>query len=219
MWRKLNLFLLVLLAVSLSLSAFPGRTPSIKTESPKLAKPTVIPEPVLQDPVSPAVPEVYLPEAQKPSEENSEAISAMLSELLNSYEKTSKLSSAELEKLLVELKNIQTEAELLSIDAEEKEAAIAELAALNAKQADDLAYLRGAYDKETATKAFATAGAVLGFRDHVPTYGVSGSLGLRLGKGFLIEAGAQYTIGDIKNPIYAPALDNLAITGSIGWEW
>lgn len=90
----------------------------------------------------------------------------------------------------------------------------------NAEQADRLAAIESELKREKGTKFFARVGGVIGFNDLLPTWGVSSSLGVRFGKGFLIEAGAQYMIGDfVSVPTIKPDLDNLQLTASVGWEW
>lgn len=90
----------------------------------------------------------------------------------------------------------------------------------NAEQADRLAEIASALEKERGTKFFARVGGVIGFSDLMPTWGVSTSLGVRFGKGFLVEAGAQYMIGDfVSMPTIKPDLDKLQLTASVGWEW
>lgn len=74
--------------------------------------------------------------------------------------------------------------------------------------------------KEQGTKAFAKLNAVLGFDNDQLTYGIGGALGLRLGKGFMLETGANYMLGKFNElPSLKPNLDNLTMTVGIGWEW
>lgn len=89
----------------------------------------------------------------------------------------------------------------------------------NTSQADEIATLSAQLRKETGTKAYARVGGVLGFDDLMPTYGVTGAIGLRWGGSFLTEVGASYIVGSIVDPLHAFSLDNLQISASIGWEW
>lgn len=93
------------------------------------------------------------------------------------------------------------------------------LANANAKQADDLAFIKGSLKKEQSTKAFAKLNGVLGFEAGLPVYGAGASFGLRFGRGFLVEVGANYLFGSFTQPILNLSLDRLLFTASIGWEW
>ena len=89
----------------------------------------------------------------------------------------------------------------------------------NTSQADEISTLSAQLKKETGTKAYARVGGVLGFDDMMPTYGVTGAIGLRWGGSFLTEVGASYIVGSIVDPLRSFSLDNLQISASIGWEW
>ena len=89
----------------------------------------------------------------------------------------------------------------------------------NTSQADEIATLSEQLRRETGTKAYARVGGVLGFDDLMPTYGVTGAIGLRWGGSFLTEVGASYIVGSIVDPLRSFSLDNLQISASIGWEW
>lgn len=90
----------------------------------------------------------------------------------------------------------------------------------------DLAKKEGEYEevvktlkKEQSSKFFANLGLVLGFQKSTPVYGLSTSIGLRLGKSMTISVGAQYMFGSFSKMVFDKDIDRLAFTGSIGWEW
>ena len=227
--KRLSLCLLVLVLVSCSLWAFPGRKPVTPELAPSVSQEVqeeILPQ--VQEEVKEVVEAPVLPEVEEEthsesmSQENSEAISNELKSLSADLDEKSRISGKTLDDLKATLSLISAGVDAVTADRDELLALYQGQLEANAKQADDLAYLRGAYDKEKKAKAFAKVGAVIGFEEMLPTWGVSASLGARFGKGFLLEAGAQYMIGTFTpgNLIYdTPSLDNLAITTSIGWEW
>ena len=90
----------------------------------------------------------------------------------------------------------------------------------------DLAKKEGEYEevvktlkKEQSSKFFANLGLVLGFQKSTPVYGLSTSIGLRLGKSMTLSVGAQYIFGSFSKMVFDKDIDRLAFTGSIGWEW
>ena len=90
----------------------------------------------------------------------------------------------------------------------------------NVQQADDIARLDAELRKANATKAYARVGGVLGFDSMVPTWGLTGALGIRLGESFLMETGVTYMMGSFTRPLDLQwSLDNLQVSASIGWEW
>lgn len=203
--KVLSMCLVVLLVACSSVWAFPGRTEKMEINPPSPEKDLSVQE--------------SRQLSVKPSENGQEKGLTELSTLLESYGKETRLNRSELEDLVYQLENIKADYELLLVDMDEKDIQIADLKTENAAQADELAYLNGAYDAETSTKAYARIGGVLGFENSIPAFGVSGALGLRFGKGLLTEVGAQYMIGTIKDPVVPFSLDNLTITAGIGWEW
>lgn len=223
MWfsRKYATFFVVLLAVSLSLSAFPSSRKNSEGKIAMQAQETQVEIPqetTAMPPAADTVSEEKLSETVYATEPK--ATLKTLSELSTTYSEETRLDKAQLEDLKDKLVLIQDDVRLMIADSIETEAKLAEVEKLNAQQADDLAYLRGAYDKETSTKAMAEVGAVLGFEDNEPVWGVSGAIGARFGKGFIAKLGAQYIIGDFESvPSLDPNLDRLTLTSSIGWEW
>lgn len=89
----------------------------------------------------------------------------------------------------------------------------------NAEQADELAYTKGKYDEATGSKFVTRLTALMGFKDGSISYGAGASMGVRFGKHFIVDIGANYILGTMNNLIEKPSLDNLQIVAGIGWEW
>ena len=92
---------------------------------------------------------------------------------------------------------------------------IDELEAVNADQADTIA-------RETGSKAYARLTSSIGFEDGLtsPSLWLGGAVGARLGSGLLVDVGAEYKVAGF-GPL-APVgagVENLRLTASIGWEW
>lgn len=84
----------------------------------------------------------------------------------------------------------------------------------NSKQAVRISQLEG----EAKTKAYIKLNTVLGFSNRVPELGFGGTLGIKIGKSFLIEAGANYMLYQVGKPIsFDLSLDKLQVTASVGW--
>ena len=80
------------------------------------------------------------------------------------------------------------------------------------------AALQAALKESTKTKFFCDLGAAFGVKDKALTYGVTGDMGLRFGKGLMVKIGAIYMVGnDFQNISWG--LENLTMTATIGWEW
>ena len=78
--------------------------------------------------------------------------------------------------------------------------------------------LQAALKESTKTKFFADLGVAFGLKEKALTYGVTGDIGLRFGKGLMLKVGAVYMVGsDFTNISWG--LDNLTATATVGWEW
>lgn len=74
--------------------------------------------------------------------------------------------------------------------------------------------------KAKSSKAFARINGVMGFESNIPTLGIGGALGARLGDGLILELGANYMLGKFNEfPKLELGLDNLTMSVGIGWEW
>ena len=87
------------------------------------------------------------------------------------------------------------------------------------EQVDALyADLQAALKESTKTKFFCDLGAAFGVKDKALTYGVTGDMGLRFGKGLMVKIGTIYMVGNDFQDI-SWGLENLTMTATIGWEW
>lgn len=78
--------------------------------------------------------------------------------------------------------------------------------------------LQDALAASTRTKFFADLGAAFGVKEKTLTYGVTGDIGLRFGKGLMFKIGAIYMVGnDFQNISWG--IENLTMTATVGWEW
>ena len=217
--KRIVTLLLVLLLACACAWAFPKKesSPSLSTSSAPKESVTTAPVPQAQAAVSTSqeVTQVLEQSCVSEPDKTSEALSTLLGDL----QSNSRLTSKQLTELITQLEKIYSDFELVANDSTVKEEIIATIKEMNQKQADDIAYFKGLYDKEASTKFFANVGAVLGFKSLLPTIGVSAEMGLRIGSGFTIGVGAQYTL--FEGTQFKPEwdLDKLAITGKIGWEW
>lgn len=213
------LFLVLLLVCSYAW-AFPKKESSQSSSTTSAPKESVTTVPVPQAQAEASAPQeaptqdLAQPSAIVPGE-TSDALSTLLDDLQNN----SRLTSKQLTELITQLEKIYSDFELVADDSSDKEEIIAAIYAQNQKQADDIAYFKGLYEKEAKTKFFGNIGAVLGFKALVPTIGASAEMGLRIGSGFTIGIGGQYTL--FEGASFKPEwdLDKLAITGKLGWEW
>ncbi len=227
--KAFAVFSMVLLVASSSLSAF-----SFFSRSEEKPKELEIQEEVRQE--ASAMEELQqeqILEAEKVREEASEALppqsssesdleteSTKLSSLLENLETQRKMDQKQLTALIEVLNEVKADYDIVMADSEEKQDIIDELSAANAKQADDLAYLRGRYDRAVSSKFFVNTGLALGFKGDTPIYGVAGNFGMRIGSGLLLGAGAQVMAGSFKEVPFANwSLDDLSIQLTVGWEW
>lgn len=221
--------LVLFVFVCSSLFALPSFGGSKKVSSDASPEPVAEePQPIQVTPIESqeVQPVLVLPLASSSTTEQ-ENISAQLSATLTDLETASRLNKKQLSELITDLELVQADIEVMQADAEEKRAHIAELEEANAKQADDLAYLQGRYDKETSLKKYFNLTALCGWEGDDLLYGLGGNVGLRTGKGLLIGVGCQYMLGkvdaigfgDISDAVTDPHKSNLMVTASIGWEW
>lgn len=149
-----------------------------------------------------------------------DAMSKKLESLQSEVDSTKVVTSSKKDELDNLVGAIASDVEIVIADLEEKEAIIAELAEANASQADQIAYIQGRYDKEVSTKFFANVGGVIGFKELLPTWGVTGNFGIRFGHGLMVGSGVQYMIGDFQEkPDLDWSLDRLSVNFTVGWEW
>lgn len=128
------------------------------------------------------------------------------------------------ESLKLQLESLKSENQITDAQYDEVLASLNDLASKNATQADQIAYDSGykaGIASKDKTKFFANAGFVLGFENSSPTWGITGNLGMKFGKGFMVSTGISYMLGDfVGKPFYTSwDIDNLTISLTAGWEW
>lgn len=128
------------------------------------------------------------------------SISIALSEQLENLKATDKISEAEYSEIKESLvNNVET----------------------NKEADEEIAYLREKLAKaesESGTKGYFALNALMGFEDDMPTWGVGGTIGIRLGSNIMLQAGVDYMLGSFSDGIFPKwDLDNLRASCGIGW--
>lgn len=223
--RRSRIFLVSLVLASCSCAsvcALPSFGRERTLSSPVLAEAPA--EPVQATPiVQQEQPAVLEPAQASSSTPEPVTMPAQLSEVLTDLERASRMNKKELSELISNLEKVEADIKLMQADAEEKATRIEELENANGKQADDLAYLQGKYDRETSTKSFASVSGLMRFEDEKPILGCGGTLGIRFGTGLMASMGMQYFLGtfdQVKSfDLDLTNLDRLQYVVSVGWEW
>lgn len=219
--KALLVSLFLLCVVVSQLAAWPIKPSAAKTENVSQEETPVSIQTILEMPST-------------ISSDSSEKISATASTALRKSSPISEgeyaITEEQYAKLVAELtalKGLQEAAEATESIEDELDQALAEenknlkeshaaALELNAEQADEIADLAA----EAKSKAYITVGGLLGFEDNLPTYGVYGKIGTKIGKSLLLEAGAEYDLGTLSDPlrgIRQPSLNNMRVTAGIGW--
>ncbi len=175
--------------------------------------------------------ESYLENQQELQEMSEMELLQRVQELSSASERVSTDFKEQLTVVNGSLENLKTQLENLKgvnkISDEQYDEVLSDLnrlASNNASMADENAYskgyIAGLEERERQTKFFANAGAVIGFEDKLPTWGITGNMGMKFGRGLMIGTGINYMLGDFSHPIDLKwDLDNLSINATIGWEW
>ena len=116
------------------------------------------------------------------------------------------LTEQELESLKSELIEARKDYEALRLTSIEKDAVIDALSEENSRMSD-----------ETGTKAYLMVDALMGFEEQVPEFGVGLTVGTRLGNSLMLEAGADYMLGNSLNDVMNFSMDDLSFHAGIGW--
>lgn len=198
--KRLSLIFLALLLASASLWAFPGRgeTETVTVQSPTVTTTELMQEAESQKTTSGTPSEITsteLSDSQRNSLEKAVAIADSGSILIGS----------KYDELLFNLTEAQKDAAVAEKASDEKDAEIASLK-------KDLAKA----EKETGTKAYIMFDGIIGFENTIPQFGVSASLGTRLGNSLMLEVGADYMIGGM-NGYNQFSLDNFEFRAGVGW--
>lgn len=102
---------------------------------------------------------------------------------------------------ILEADNIKTNETLKKVNSENSELKI-----------DNIKLKEEAYGTKLLTKVTGTYNRVDGF-------GVGGSLGLKFGRGLMLEGGATVPLSIISNPPELMDYKNYTFEASLGWEW
>ena len=140
-----------------------------------------------------------------------------LEKQLNDLEKESEMLKSYWTKSNAQLEALKQTDQISEVEYDTIKASLTTIVPENIKQADKIAKL----EKEAGTKAYITLGGVIGFDNMSPQYGVTGSLGVRIGNSLMLEAGVEYMLGNLSDPFNINFtsfdLDDLRVTASIGW--
>ncbi len=196
MCRKSLIFLLVLLAASFSLWAFPGRVTSLQETE------TI----VISDLEVPA-------EEQKIDSGNQEGtistepqISFVVQEAAEKAEAGKRLTNDEVAAILAELDAAKGDYAALEETSKAKDSTIDDLSAENAKLKD-----------ETGTKAYLMLDGIIGFYEGYPSYGLGLTVGTRLGNSLMLELGADYMLGGNLTELMDFSIEDFTFRAGIGW--
>lgn len=222
--KRVIVFGLVCLMACCSLWAFPSSKKSSVVAEPAPAVETVIVETAEELPMVEAEPAVAEPSAEAQQIAELESDLAKMSETLKSLQKeidsTKLMTSGKKDEIDSLVGAIASDVETVLLDLEEKDTIIAELAEANSSQADQIAYLKGLYDKEIGTKFYSKVGGAFGIKDSKIQLGIIGDMGIRIGKGLVIGTGVQFMGFTWDDGIkFNGSTDNLTINMTVGWEW
>ena len=157
----------------------------------------------------------------QPYEIREDQIYEKLESLLSEYEKESmnyENQSSDLMNALTtldgKLQSLEKTEAISEAEYSTVKSTMVEALSANKEQADRIAKL----ENEAKSKAYAKVNAVVGFEEKVPTWGLGGAIGVRLGDSLMIETGADYMFGTFSQmPSFDWDIDNLRITTGIGW--
>lgn len=210
--RRFAIFLVVLVLVSCSVWAFPGRKPKLEELNPEQTQTSLMKEQ-----------EKESVDAKTDSSEQSrleETKPLEVESLIEELNEIAKDVPSEEDRELLEI-IAQQSAEVLEANNDNKYLSdrVDAAESANAAQADEIARLQGMLKKEKGVHPFVLIGGKIGFEDGLPQYGVEASMGLKFGSGFMMEAGVGYDIGGFKGTVFPWSIDNLTAGVSIGWMW
>lgn len=200
--KRLFLILLVSSVVCCSLLALPGGNQkryidvSPQEEQPEMSLTVVSEEQMNSQEIS----ETSLTDTETPA-----PVEAPVEEVVE-------VKKADLEEMVA----IVDELDATIAEAEDK-AAVADASA----EAVEKAYNLGFAKAEKKTRAFAMGNVVLGFDNGIPQWGLGAEMGIKIGNGLLISAGANYLVGGFTmDTVVQPlTIDRLTVTLGVGWEW
>lgn len=190
--KKLSLFLLVLLLGACCVWAFPFS----KNSQEKSGSTSSTEETDdLWDQV----------QSQISSETGPAETSQALSNLLEDLQDNSRLTKTQLSELISKLEVLQEDIDTVNADSRAKDEQIAELS----KKANGFHF-------------YVNGGAVLGFKNTLPTLGAVCNVGVKFAGGWTAGTGVQYSIvtfGGDKKFDFGWDIDKLSITATFGYEF
>lgn len=200
--KRLFLILLVSCVVCCSLLALPGGNQkryievSPQEEVPEMSLTVVSEEQMNSQEIS----ETSLTDTETPA-----PVEAPVEEVVE-------VKKADLEEMVA----IVDELDATLAEAEDK-AAVADASAVAVEKAYNLGFAKA----EKKTRAFAMGNVVLGFANGIPQWGLGAEMGIKIGNGLLISAGANYLVGGFTmDTVVQPLnIDRLTVTLGVGWEW
>lgn len=198
MWlttKKAFVLLLVSCVVCSSVWALPGNNQKRSTEASAKAE---LHEPIYQT----------VSEEQEILQESSETKSP----IYEAVEETVTVSKADLEEVVAIVEELVAVIEEANAEAD----VVAEAASVV-----DRAYNLGFVADKDIAKVFAKTNFLVGFAGGIPKWGLGAELGLNIGNGLIVSAGASYMVGGFTmDTIVEPYnIDKVSFSIGIGWEW
>ena len=205
-YRRCFLSLALLLLVSCSLLAFPGRA---KREEPGAPTPMAIVTEATAGEVGPQT------GSTGPMTSLTDDTGAIVEVATHIVEDAVCLSDGERDELLAIVEASYSDQMEAEDEIQRLASRVEELEAVNADQADTIA-------REQGSKAYARLTGSVGFEDGLsnPSLWLGGAVGARIGRGLMLDVGAEYRIGSFGKVGTVPlGIENLRFTASVGWEW
>lgn len=205
-YRRCFLSLALLLLVSCSLLAFPGRA---KREEPAAPTPVATVTEATAGEVGPQT------GSTGPVTSLTDETGAIVEVATHIVEDAVCLSDDERDELLAIVEASYSDQMEAEDEVQRLASRVEELEAVNADQADTIA-------REQGSKAYARLTGSVGFEDGLsnPSLWLGGAVGARIGHGLMLDVGAEYRIGSFGKVGTVPlGIENLRLTASVGWEW
>lgn len=228
--KRLNVFLVVLLAVSCCVWALPGAKKTTQVATAESTAQTA--ESTSEDLQSSSQKETTATsknsETSVPvSEDSKKTETAKESENLSQTSELNSKTAVSTEKLnelltLLENSNFILGAEKIDTIRQTVEETVegisSDLELNNALIEAQSGQIEALKRELKTTRFFADAGMAFGFKDQGVMYGVVGDMGIKFGSGLMTKVGVQYMLGDFKS-LPQWSMENMTVSATIGWEW